>query len=497
MDFIPSSKSTIGYRVEGFDVVVAVIAPALSLWMHGLDGHFAISYAATSTYMILSVFFSVLFLMVYHVGRGLPNYLSVHDVVQIAKAASCTVISVTASILLLTHIDGFQPSLPIIHFFVLGAFLTISRLIQREMVQRRGFGAGECINHESEEHIFVVGAGQLASLYVRFLESQNGGQRKVVALLDKNQSLHGRSILGCTIVGDVQELPGLLDDFEQHGLEITAVVICETDRELTAEYSESLGPICKSRGLKLEVLNEAPAFFGGAPVAQSRPPLVVNSAQVSSYFQLKQKVEPVLALFFLVAFLPLFVLTGLLVLAGFGWPVIFWQHRIGRSGRTLFVYKFKTMRNPVDRMGRRLTFHERHTRTGKILRATRLDELPQLVNVVKREMSIIGPRPLLPIDQPSEASLRLAVAPGLTGWAQINGGKLITTEEKAALDEWYVRNASLRVDAEIAWRTVMTIIIGDRRNKEQLDAALLRAERHEQEVSVGQPQLKAHVSSSN
>ena len=486
-----------GYRLDSLDVAAALIAPVLSLSIRGLDGYYVMTHAAISTYVITSVSFSVLFLVWYHVGRGLPNYLSVHDAVQIAKAASCTVMSVTASMLLFTNIDGFPPSLPIIHFFVLIALLTSSRLIQREMAQRRSLDATNCGTHDGEEHIFVVGAGQLASLYVRFLESQNGGQRKVVAILDKNRSLHGRSILGCTIVGSVQELPGLLDDFEQHGLEITAVVVCETDRELASEYNENLGPVCRSRGLKLEILTEDPAIFGGTAAPPSRPALVVSSGQAAGYFQLKRKVEPVFALFCLIAFLPLFVLTGLLVLASLGWPVIFWQRRIGRNGRTLFVYKFKTMRNPVDRMGRRLTFHERQTRIGKILRATRLDELPQLVNVVRREMSIIGPRPLLPVDQPVEAALRLAVAPGLTGWAQINGGKLITSEEKAALDEWYVRNASLRVDAEIAWRTIITIVTGDRRNKDQLDAALLRAASHGQEAEVVRGQLNAHVSSSN
>lgn len=103
----------------------------------------------------------------------------------------------------------------------------------------------------------------------------------------------------------------------------------------------------------------------------------------------------------------------------------------------------------------------------------------------------------MPVDQPAEASLRLAVAPGLTGWAQINGGKLITAEEKAALDEWYVRNASLRVDAEIAWRTVLTIVTGDRRNKDQLDAALLRAGRLRTDANLIQSQLEVHSSPNN
>ena len=119
-----------------------------------------------------------------------------------------------------------------------------------------------------------------------------------------------------------------------------------------------------------------------------------------------------------VAFSPLFVLTGLLILISMGRPVILSQRRVGRGGRTIYVYKFKTRRNPVDINGRPLSLRERSTHVGRALRARRLDELPQLFNVIKGDMAIVGPRPLPPVDQPAEPSLRLAMAPGLTGWAK-------------------------------------------------------------------------------
>ena len=89
-------------------------------------------------------------------------------------------------------------------------------------------------------------------------------------------------------------------------------------------------------------------------------------------------------------------------------------------------------------------------------------------------MSIIGPRPLLPVDQPKTQSIRLAVAPGLTGWAQVNGGKLITAQEKDALDEWYIRNASLMLDIKIALLTLMVLLFGERRNESAIKHALNR-----------------------
>jgi lipopolysaccharide/colanic/teichoic acid biosynthesis glycosyltransferase len=97
--------------------------------------------------------------------------------------------------------------------------------------------------------------------------------------------------------------------------------------------------------------------------------------------------------------------------------------------------------------------------------------LPQLFNVLRGDMSIIGPRPLLPVDLAQSAELRASVVPGLTGWAQVHGGKLITASEKNALDEWYVRNASIRLDIKIFAKTLVTILRGDRR----AEGVLLRA----------------------
>jgi lipopolysaccharide/colanic/teichoic acid biosynthesis glycosyltransferase len=99
-----------------------------------------------------------------------------------------------------------------------------------------------------------------------------------------------------------------------------------------------------------------------------------------------------------------------------------------------------------------------------LLRKSRLDELPQLLNVLVGDMSLIGPRPLLPLDQPSDSSARLMVRPGITGWAQVNGGKLITPEEKSALDEWYVRNASLWIDLKIIGKTILFMFGGESRH---------------------------------
>ena len=118
------------------------------------------------------------------------------------------------------------------------------------------------------------------------------------------------------------------------------------------------------------------------------------------------------------------------------------------------IYKFRTLRAPFDDGGQPAVGDRQPSAIGRFLRATRIDELPQLINVLFGDMSLVGPRPLLPEDQPLNTALRLSVRPGITGWAQVNGAKLVTKDEKEALDEWYVRNASLWVDLKIALMTL-------------------------------------------
>jgi lipopolysaccharide/colanic/teichoic acid biosynthesis glycosyltransferase len=161
-----------------------------------------------------------------------------------------------------------------------------------------------------------------------------------------------------------------------------------------------------------------------------------------------------------VLFFPLLVLAGVLVLLDVGPPIFFWQERLGRKGRPFLIYKFRTLKAPFDSTGQPRSDSRRPSAVGRFLRATRLDEVPQLLNVLFGEMSLIGPRPLLPEDQPSKTSLRLSVRPGISGWAQVNGAKLVTKDEKEKLDEWYVRNASLWLDLRIAMMTINLLLRG-------------------------------------
>jgi lipopolysaccharide/colanic/teichoic acid biosynthesis glycosyltransferase len=158
---------------------------------------------------------------------------------------------------------------------------------------------------------------------------------------------------------------------------------------------------------------------------------------------------------------PLAGLVAALVRVLLGGPVLFAQDRPGLDGRIFRLVKFRTMTEARDWAGKLLPDEERLTRFGRFLRSTSLDELPELWNVLKGEMSLVGPRPLLVEYLPlysDEQKRRHDVRPGLTGWAQVNGRNALSWDEKFALDVWYVDNRSFLLDLRILWMTLGRVL---------------------------------------
>lgn len=159
--------------------------------------------------------------------------------------------------------------------------------------------------------------------------------------------------------------------------------------------------------------------------------------------------------------IPVLLSIALIVRLTLGSPVLFRQLRPGLHGRPFTLLKFRTMLDRRDAEGKPLPDEQRLTRAGRFLRSTSLDELPELLNVLKGDMSLVGPRPLLMqyLDHYStEQRRRHEVTPGIAGWAQVNGRNLLTWEEKFALDVWYVDHQSFGLDLKIIGRTVWTIL---------------------------------------
>jgi lipopolysaccharide/colanic/teichoic acid biosynthesis glycosyltransferase len=197
------------------------------------------------------------------------------------------------------------------------------------------------------------------------------------------------------------------------------------------------------------------------PQEQSAPGASSGRRRVGLYAGFgKRSLDLVVALIAMVALLPLFALTALLVRLRMGSPVLFRQSRPGRNGVPFTLFKFRSMR-AAEGAASPDGDEKRLTAWGRFLRRTSLDELPELWNVVRGDMSLVGPRPLLLeyLDRytPQQAR-RHEVRPGITGWAQVNGRNLLSWEDKFALDVWYVDHVGLGLDLRILAMTLLTVL---------------------------------------
>lgn len=183
----------------------------------------------------------------------------------------------------------------------------------------------------------------------------------------------------------------------------------------------------------------------------------------------KRSFDIIFSLIVLVILSPIFLIIAILVRINLGGPIFFIQERVGIYNRPFKMYKFRTMKDIKDTDGKLLSDNDRLTKFGRILRSTSLDELPEFLNIIRGEMSLIGPRPLLVEYLPlynGEQIKRHNMLPGITGWAQVNGRNNISWAEKFKLDVWYVENWSLKLDIKIFFLTIIKVIKREDINQE-------------------------------
>src|SRR5690625_2263095 len=179
---------------------------------------------------------------------------------------------------------------------------------------------------------------------------------------------------------------------------------------------------------------------------------------------MKRMIDFLLAIIFVIILLPVLSIIAISLLFTMGTPIVFKQKRPGQNGKPFYLYKFRTMEQSFDEKGEILADELRLTTIGTFLRKYSLDELPQLFNVIKGDMSLVGPRPLLleylPLYTETQR-VRHDVKPGITGWAQVNGRNAVTWEERFKMDTWYVENRTLRLDLKILLMTIVKVLKKD------------------------------------
>jgi lipopolysaccharide/colanic/teichoic acid biosynthesis glycosyltransferase len=284
------------------------------------------------------------------------------------------------------------------------------------------------------------------------------------------------------ILGTPEELPRVVAQLEVHGVTVERIAVMQPFEKLSPPAAKALLAIEQSSDVKVDWIVERLGLLGtpnerdeatpdAAPLAAHHlsleQPLTGQTQPLFGNFGYVKRGFDILSSLLLIGiFTPLLLVIALLAIWDVGLPLIFWQQRPGRFGRPFKLYKFCTMRPSHDEESNRVPDELRLSRIGRLLRRGRLDELPQLYNILIGEMSLVGPRPLLPVDQPEEMGVRLVVRPGLTGLAQVNGGRHLSAEDKNALDIWYIRNASLWLDIKILLRTLVVLIWGERDDPE-------------------------------
>lgn len=465
----PSSRGRFLSRFSTYDVAWAALSPTLAFIIrHGGFDHVDAMLIYCGTAFVTSVITFQLF----KISQPMSRFFSVADAEEVTKACLVSVAVAGALLFTLTRMDETPRAVPLIHFFILITGLIAGRCISRIRHRRR-----EALKSKSTlqtvENIVIVGVSRLAWFYSKLIEEFADGESRVIAILDDQSKLQNRSLNGYLIAGPPSHASNIVEEYAAHGVEVHKIVVAVSPESLSAEAWGEIKLICRQRRIALEVLPERLSLSPSSKTsAQTHPAQHEDpSSPGRGYAAVKRAVDILFAVAILPVVSPLAVIVALVVLIDVGYPVVFWQERLGRFGRLLHIYKFRTMRAPFDRTGCPVRDSERLSQVGRFLRATRLDEIPQLWNILIGEMSVVGPRPLLPIDQPPD-STRLDVRPGLTGLAQISGGKLLSIEEKNAFDEHYVQHASIFLDFGILVRTLWVMCRGDKRNESVIAAAV-------------------------
>jgi lipopolysaccharide/colanic/teichoic acid biosynthesis glycosyltransferase len=474
----PSSRSSMRVHVSPFDVFWAAISPLLALYFR--DAYILSSEGAPIAllYCGLSFACSMAAVLGFRLSDSVSRYFSVHDALNVVKAT--VVAGLMSGVILFTvnRLDGIPRSTPLLQVLIFAAGLLTVRaliLLSSEEGERTQPSNGSAV-----EHIIVIGSTRLSSLYIRFLRSCAPDRFQIIAVLDEASEFIGRTICSVPVVALPQHIEPVIEEFAVHGVRTDRVIIGGSEDLLTEDVLNDVRRVCTEHNIALDFV---PKLIGlhdlTSPPRTIVPPSIQPvPADVPAYSRIKRIIDVVAALAAIIALSPLFILASMLVLFDLGSPVLFWQQRIGRGGGSFLLYKFRTLRPPFDRHGTPIPRQRRLSAVGFLLRKTRIDELPQLFNVLVGDMSLIGPRPLLPQDQPANECQRLSLRPGITGWAQVHGGNLVTAEEKGALDHWYIRHMSLRLDLRIAALTLRCLLTGERRSETaiaQAESAVVHA----------------------
>lgn len=393
--------------------------------------------------------------------RGMWRYASPGDLLAVLRGMTLIVLLFTAVMFFVARLDGVQRSVIFIFWLTACVGLCSTRLLYAYAVNNTNrFSIRKAI--AGTKPVLLVGGGDVAALVISLIDRSFLQGYRIVGVVD-NLSGTGRTIHNVPVLGRLEEVDNVISRLRSQGMAPAKLVF--TTGRVDDRDAARISAVAGTHGIPTQQLTD---LLSVSSVGNNRDiPQTVRGEPIRlDYWTAKRLADIALSSALLILFAPLMVVIAGAVRLCIGRPVVFDQVRPGRFGHDFMLHKFRTMHDPVGSNGRLMADAERTPWLGLFLRRTRMDELPQLLNVLVGEMSFVGPRPLLPHDLPpagaSALSKRASVRPGITGWAQVNGGQMLPAEAKIRYDLAYIRHANLLFDLYIVWRTLITVVIGEK-----------------------------------
>lgn len=442
------------FALKIFDLILAFAGPFLAwivrnffVGLHYIPDGFYF-------YALASALSTLALLRVSGASRVAWRFFSVPDAIAAGVGISTGIVLAAVGSFIFNRLDGVPRSLLFIHVFIhiigfVGARFVLKRYAEAYIPVRR-----------RPSYALLIGCNQISYVYIRAVESISSGSLKIIAALTHDPSMIGHRIRGINIVSLFDNIEEVLGQYKVRGIDISRIIVAANEYEMSPKSLDKILSVASRHQISVSDIHLIFSEVAG-PVGLEEDFDVDEIRLRGAFWGIKRCFDVVGALGLLVLIFPLYFATAFIVWRDVGKPLLFWQERPGRHGKMIRVFKFRTMKDALGSDGVPVQDDMRTSKTGKFLRKLRLDELPQLWNIIIGDMSFIGPRPLLFIDQPEEVSQRLAIRPGISGWAQVNGGKLVSPEEKRALDLWYISHASLLLELKIVILTIFVMFRGD------------------------------------
>jgi lipopolysaccharide/colanic/teichoic acid biosynthesis glycosyltransferase len=401
----PASRAYLRIRFSLFDSAWALASPVAirEAEIFCVDG---------LVYCLISLVFTLIGYSVFNLHAGVSKFFSVRDAWKVVKAVVCAELITCVLLFTFTRLDNIPRSTPLIHALILGAGLIAIRAFARLRETEAAVQTNQ--SRDAVEHVIMIGSTELTFWSLKILSAYCPGKWRVIGLLDGRAEMTGRTLSGIKIVGQPDHLQPIIDEFAEHGVSVDRVVIGGDEDLLPEDTLREIQCACKQREIPLHFV---PSLFNLTAIKSSGKSSSTQSiavpvaAALPAYFKWKYAIDFVVAGLILLFYAPVLIIAGGLAIMDVGWPIVFWQQRLGLGGRSFTIWKLRTLRPPFDQFGQPIPENKRQSWVGTFLRRMRIDELPQLVNVLVGDMSLIGPRPLLTRDQPVDPSVRLAARP--------------------------------------------------------------------------------------